>query len=162
MEWLAEYGLFLAKSVTVLIALFLFLAMVSSLKDKNRRTEGALTVTKVNEQVARMTDRLGQAVLDKPALKAMHKARKLANKNQAKGASDRNKVFVLNFNGDIKASALENLRQEVTAVLELATPQRRDCGQARERRRYGTRLRSGRLAADPRARGRCATDGVCR
>lgn len=122
MEWLAEYGLFLAKSVTVLIALFLFLAMVSSLKDKNRRTEGALTVTKVNEQVARMTDRLGQAVLDKPALKAMHKARKLANKNQAKGASDRNKVFVLNFNGDIKASALENLRQEVTAVLELATP----------------------------------------
>ncbi len=122
MEWLAEYGLFLAKSVTVLIALFLFLAMLSSLKDKNRRSEGALTVTKVNEQLSRMTDRLGQAVLDKQALKAMHKARKLGNKSQGKAAADRNKVFVLNFNGDIKATALENLRQEVTAVLELATP----------------------------------------
>ena len=122
MEWIAEYGLFLAKSVTVLIALFLFLAMVSSLKDKNRRMEGALTVTKVNEQLARMTDRLGQTVLDKQTLKAMHKARKLATKSQGKAAADRNKVFVLNFNGDIKATALENLRQEVTAVLELATP----------------------------------------
>lgn len=29
---------------------------------------------------------------------------------------------MLNFNGDIKASALESLRHEVTAVLELATP----------------------------------------
>lgn len=122
MEWLAEYGLFLAKSVTVLIALFLFVAMLSSLKDKNRRSEGSLTVTKVNEQLTRMTERLGQAILDKQALKAMQKAHKLANKSQSKGAAGRNKVFVLNFNGDIKASALDNLRQEVTAVLEVATP----------------------------------------
>ncbi|HDZ57529.1 MAG TPA: protease SohB [Pseudomonas xinjiangensis] len=123
MEWLAEYGLFLAKAVTVLVVVLLIIAMIASLKGKNRRAEGTLTVNKLNAQLARMTERLGQAVLDKPAFKAMHKARKLADKANSKAGSERSRVFVLNFNGDIKASALENLRQEVTAVLELATPQ---------------------------------------
>src|SRR5690554_806584 len=95
--------------------------MVASLRGRQRRGEGVLQVTRLNDQLANMTDRLGQAVLDKPALKALHKSRKQEAQARSKGA-DRDKVFVLNFNGDIKASALESLRHEVTAVLELATP----------------------------------------
>lgn len=123
MEWLAEYGLFLAKAVTVLVAVFLILTMIASLKDRNKRNEGYLSVVRLNEQFGRLAERLGQSVLDKASFKVMQKARKLADKNRAKGSAQRTKVYVLTFNGDIKASALENLRHEITAVLELATPE---------------------------------------
>lgn len=122
MEWLAEYALFLAKACTIVVAIFLVLVMLAALKGKSRRGDGVLTVNRLNDQLARSTERLGSAILDKAGLKSMHKARKLAEKNRAKGKADREKVFVLDFDGDIKASALENLRHEVTAVLELATP----------------------------------------
>lgn len=123
MEWLAEYGLFLAKALTVLVAVFLILVTIASLKDRNKRSEGHLSVIRLNEQFARLAERLGQTVLDKSAFKVMQKARKLADKNRAKASTQRPRVFVLTFNGDIKASALENLRHEITAVLELATPE---------------------------------------
>ena len=122
MEWLAEYGLFAAKALTALVVVFIILVMVASLRGRQRRGEGVLQVTRLNDQLANMTDRLGQAVLDNPALKALHKSRKQEARARSKGGADRDKVFVLNFNGDIKASALESLRHEVTAVLELATP----------------------------------------
>lgn len=122
MEWLAEYGLFAAKALTALVVVFIILVMVASLRGRQRRGEGVLQVTRLNDQLAHMTERLGQAVLDRPALKALHKSRKQEARARSKGGADRDKVFVLNFNGDIKASALESLRHEVTAVLELATP----------------------------------------
>ena len=122
MEWLAEYGLFAAKVLTILVAIFIVLIMTASLKGRQRKGEGVLQVNRLNDQVARMTERLGGAVLDKPALKALHKTRKQEAKARSKGSAERDKVFVLNLHGDIKASALESLRHEVTAVLELATP----------------------------------------
>ena len=122
MEWLAEYGLFAAKVLTALVAIFVVLIMIASLKGRQRKGEGVLQVTRLNDQLARMTERLGHAVLDKPALKALHKTRKQEAKARSKGSAERDKVFVLNFHGDIKASALDSLRHEVTAVLELATP----------------------------------------
>ncbi|WP_193075404.1 protease SohB [Pseudomonas sp. FME51] len=122
MDWLAEYGMFVAKVLTALVAIFIVLVMLASLKGRQRKGEGVLHVTRLNDQLARMTERLGQAVLDKSALKALHKTRKQEAKARSKGNAERDKVFVLNFHGDIKASALESLRHEVTAVLELATP----------------------------------------
>jgi hypothetical protein len=86
-EWLAEYGLFLAKAVTVLVAVFLILTMIASLKDRNKRNEGYLSVVRLNEQFGRLAERLGQSVLDKASFKVMHKARKLADKNRAKARS---------------------------------------------------------------------------
>lgn len=123
MEWLAEYGLFAAKVLTALVAVFIVLIMIASVRGRQRKGEGVLQVVRLNDQLARMTERLGHAVLDKPALKALNKTRKQETKARSKGAAKRDKVFVLNFHGDIKASALESLRHEVTAVLELASPQ---------------------------------------
>lgn len=123
MDWLAEYGMFAAKALTVLLAVVVLLLVIASLKGRQRKGEGALTVTRLNDQLVRMTERLSHAVLDKPAFKALQKTRKQEQKARNKGTTERDKVFVLNFHGDIKASALENLRHEVTAVLELATPQ---------------------------------------
>lgn len=122
MEWLAEYAMFLAKAATALIALVVLLVVVVSLKDRHRRSDGALNVTKVNDQINRMTERLAQAVLDKKGFKTRQKSRKLDGKARSKEADERSRVYVLCFDGDIKASAVEHLRHEISAVLEMARP----------------------------------------
>lgn len=122
MEWLADYTLFMAKAATVLVVVFMLVALVASLKDRQRANEGSLQVQRLNDRLADMSETLAAQVLDKQAFKAMMKARKLHEKNRAKGGDKAPRVFVLNFHGDIKAGALEHLRHEVTAVLELAQP----------------------------------------
>lgn len=122
MEWLAEYAMFLAKAATALIALVVLLVVVVSLKDRHRRHDGALTVSKVNDQINRMTERVAQAVLDKKAFKARQKARKQDDKVRDRQTNERSRVYVLCFDGDIKASAVEHLRHEISAVLEMARP----------------------------------------
>ena len=121
MEWLAEYGMFLAKAVTFVVALLLVVAMVSALKERKGRAVGTLSVTRLNDQLDRMTDKLSESILGKAALKVRHKERKAELKARGKSTDTPKRVYVLNFHGDIKASALENLRHEVTAILEVAT-----------------------------------------
>src|SRR5690606_41407176 len=88
-EWIAEFGMFAAKALTVLLAVVFVLLLIASLKGRQRKGEGALTVTRLNDQLARMTERLGQAVLDKPALKALQKTRKQEHKARAKQSAER-------------------------------------------------------------------------
>jgi serine protease SohB len=122
-EWLAEYTMFLAKAFTFVVVVFLIVALVASIKARNKREEGTLTVVRLNDQLLRMTEKLEQSVLSKPVLKSLLKSRKAKTKAREKSTETGKRVFILNFDGDIKASALDHLRHEVTAVLELATDQ---------------------------------------
>ena len=54
--------------------------------------------------------------------KAEAKAEKERDKAEAKSEEKRPRAFVIDFKGDLKASALPSLREEVSAVLEVATP----------------------------------------
>lgn len=121
MEWLAEYTMFLAKAFTFLVVVFLIVSLVALVKARNKREEGTLTVVRVNDQLLRMTEKLEQTILNKSALKSVLKARKAKAKAREKSTETGKRVFVLNFDGDLKASALDHLRHEVTAILELAT-----------------------------------------
>ncbi|WP_415057302.1 protease SohB [Halopseudomonas sp.] len=121
MEWVAEYTMFLAKAFTFVVVVFLIVALVASIKARNKREEGTLTVVRLNDQLLRMTEKLEHSVLSKPVLKSLIKSRKAKAKAREKSTETGKRVFVLNFDGDIKASALDHLRHEVTAVLELAT-----------------------------------------
>lgn len=121
MEWFAEYTMFLAKAFTFVVVVFLIVALIASIKARNKREEGTLTVVRLNDQLLRMTEKLEQSVLSKPVLKSLLKSRKAKVKAREKSTETGKRVFVLNFDGDIKASALDHLRHEVTAVLELAT-----------------------------------------
>ncbi|WP_442909009.1 protease SohB [Halopseudomonas sp.] len=125
MEWFDQYFFFLAKAVTVLVVVLLIVLAIAASKGRPRRSEGTLSVVRVNDRFSRMAERLGQAVLSKSARKAQDKQRKQDAKAKAKAADNdaKGRVFVLNFHGDIKASALENLRHEVTAVLDIARSQ---------------------------------------
>ena len=143
MEFLTNYGLFLAKTITFLLAVFVVITLMVSAGLRTKRSDkGQIHVIKLNEKFDDMRDALQEAILDEDELKQQHKDEKkrLKEKNaeqkklikqkakDQEAASNvtsehKKRVFVLEFIVDIKASACENLREEISAVLTMATPQ---------------------------------------
>lgn len=140
MEFFANYGLFLAKTITALIAIGLLLSLIANAKQKMRDTSerGHIEITKLNQQYEQVSEAMMLAVLDESEQKAMLKQRQKEKKKQAKAskkeakknavqaqdnavAEQKNRVFVIKFDGNISASAVTNLREEISAVLSQAT-----------------------------------------
>ncbi|MGJ0534775.1 MAG: protease SohB [Methylocystis sp.] len=122
-EFFAEYASFLAKTITLVVAILVLLVAASVVRSKGRRPAGHLQVNKLNDFYKQLRQRLEHSVLDKDQLKATHKAEAKAAKQAKKAGLHKPRVFVLDFDGDIKASATDHLRHEITALLSLATPQ---------------------------------------
>ena len=125
MEFFTEYASFLAKTVTLVVAILVVLASFAALRSKGRRkSAGQLQVSKLNDFYKGLRERLEQTLLDKDQLKALRKGEAKSEKSakkQKKQPEAKSRVFVLDFDGDIKASATESLRHEITALLTLAT-----------------------------------------
>lgn len=123
MVFILDYASFLLKTITLVIAIIAVLLFIVTLKSrKHQAQKGQLQIQKLNEHFEHLRDQLEEAILDKDALKKLKKDKakqEKANKNKVKEAKPR--VFVVDFIGDIKASAVENLRQEVSAILTTAT-----------------------------------------
>jgi len=123
-EFFAEYASFLAKTVTLVVAILVVMASFAALRSKGRRkSAGQLQVSKLNDFYKGLRERLEQSLLDKDQLKSLRKSQAKTEKKQKKKPEPKGRVFVLDFDGDIKASATESLRHEITALLTLATPQ---------------------------------------
>ncbi|MCB1778029.1 MAG: protease SohB [Candidatus Competibacteraceae bacterium] len=124
MEFLSEYGLFLAKAVTIVAAVLIIVGGIVALIARSSgqpEAQGRLDIRHLNENYDRMALALKSAILPKKALKQLHKERKAHEKQREK--TERRRVFVLNFHGDIRAAAVTSLREEVTAVLTTAQPE---------------------------------------
>lgn len=117
-EFFLEYGLFLAKTLTFLVAIFFVLSMVAGMSRRSQQPE-TLRVENLNERYRLMTSRLRTAITHKSGIKALRKRLKAQSKAE-KELADRPKTFLIEFKGDIKASAVASLREEVTAVLAVA------------------------------------------
>lgn len=134
MEFLSEYGLFLAKVVTFLVAVVVVIVMIASTVQRTRGEaddEGELTVRRLNEKYRKLREAIESRMLSpeqrklwKKAQQKAEKAKKKAAKGTGKQAGEeaRPKTFVIDFDGDIKASDTETLRKSVTAVLAVADP----------------------------------------
>lgn len=126
MDMLVEYGLFLAKTATVVIAIAA-IALLAISASRRARPPEKLEVKHLNRKYEAMAQALKRSVLPRKAFKKELKAEKTRRKaedkaRQAAPEAARRRVFVLNFRGDIKATAVASLREEVTAVLTMATP----------------------------------------
>jgi serine protease SohB len=128
LEFLFEYGLFLAKTVTFVVAVGVILLFILGLGQRNRRQEGGhIEIMNLGEGLAQVTSALKQAILDPELLKQEAKAEKKRLKAEQKARkkapvpeTPESRAFVIDFEGDIQASAVSNLREEITAVLSLA------------------------------------------
>jgi len=121
-EFLVDYAGFLARVVTIVVAILVVLACIAALRGRGRQRGGQLQVHKLNDFYRQLRERVEQAVLDKDQLKARRKAEAKANKQAKKAGEEKPRVFVLDFDGDIKASAVAQMRHEISAVLSMATP----------------------------------------
>lgn len=115
-----EYGLFLLKAITVVAAIIAVIGIAASVSRK--ASHEGLEVENINKKYKLLADALRQAVLNKDERKKEAKADKQREKAAAKLGSDRPRSFVIRFKGDLKASALPSLREEVSAVLDVASP----------------------------------------
>ena len=123
MEFLAEYASFLAKTVTLVVAILVVLVTLAALRGKGRRrSAGQLQISNLNDFYKGLRERLEQSLLSKDQLRTLRKQTAKADKKLKKQPEEKPRVFVLDFDGDIKASATESLRHEITSLLTLATP----------------------------------------
>ena len=183
MEFLAEYGMFLAKAVTVIVALAIVIGLIASAGQKNKKqAEGHIEVVNLSEEIREVQDDIQKEILDEYAYKLLHKERvkkekaeqkekikqekkaaKAAKKNKDKNNAvestadettpaekqvahadddsvemeteqkadtkassepdsrdNKSRLFILDFDGDMEASAVENLREEISAVVSVA------------------------------------------
>lgn len=129
MEFLLEYGLFLAKVITFVAAILLVMGIaLASAHRSGNKDKGRIVVSKLNERLDDMMFTLKEHAVDEKTFKEDEKKKKKADKKAAKakktGATIERKkrIYVLDFDGDIKASATDELREAITAVLSLAEP----------------------------------------
>ena len=124
-EFLFSYGLFFAKVVTGLIALIFVMAIIAGSRGKKEETS-KLRITHLNRKIQDLKNSVLESVLDKKALKKRLKEQEKEDKQKSKkGAADatKPKLYVLEFDGDIQASEVATMRDEITAVLSVAEPQ---------------------------------------
>ena len=119
MEFLQEVGAFAAKGLVVFLVVAA-IALVFFALGRRRRAGGGwrLKVTPLNERFEDLGDALRAGVLERKELKKVFKEREKAEK----AAPDEKKpaVYVLDFDGDILASAVSSLREEINAITRVA------------------------------------------
>jgi len=122
-EFLTEYAVFLAKALTIALAIIAVLVVIAVLRrGQDKHSSGHLEVRKLNAFYHDLQEQLEQALLSKEALKQLRKRTKAQEKAAKQSpAKDKPRVFVLDFEGDLRASAVSSLRQSVTALLGMAT-----------------------------------------
>jgi len=128
-DFAVNYGLFLAKAATVVIAIGLTVVwLLTAIQQARAQEHNRLKVEHVNERLRHTADTLNSALLNPSERKARAKRRKAESKQHTKAQKlgkphEPARLFVLDFNGDIRASAVESLREAITAVLQVVEPE---------------------------------------
>ncbi len=143
MDYLYQYGLFLAQAATVVVAFLLVISSIAAFSmRRQQQSTGHLEVRKLNEHFSDLKHGVESAMLPAGAVKKARKQEQKAREAAAKAAAKaekrkaekrkaakqetdaetiRKRVFVLDFHGDLQANQVKNLRNEVTAVLTNAS-----------------------------------------
>tara|TARA_B100001093_G_scaffold356938_1_gene341536 strand:+ start:4629 stop:5645 length:1017 start_codon:yes stop_codon:yes gene_type:complete len=115
---LLAYLFFLAKVATLVIAIVITLASIFAISSKGKKKSfGKITIKKLNTQFKETKDLIAENTLSKKALKQLKKnsTQKKRKKNHA--SSDKSRLFIVNFNGDLNANETTSLREIITAII---------------------------------------------
>jgi serine protease SohB len=122
MDFLLEIASFLVKTVMIVIAIgTVLLFLVQAISSGRRRLREGLEVEKLNDQYKSFRRQLQSRLLGKKEFKSIAKTAKKERKKDAATPRE-TRAFVLDFDGDIRASATDDLREEITAILSIAKP----------------------------------------
>ena len=121
--FLADYGLFLAKTLTFVLAIGAVAVLVAGAARRGKPSAERLEVSSLNERYERMADVVRRAMLPKTALRAYLKETRQRHKAERKARAKeegRPRLFVLDFQGDLRATAVAALREEINAIVGVA------------------------------------------
>jgi serine protease SohB len=118
LEFLYDYGLFLAKAVTWVLAVAVIIGLIAgAAASKVKVKKGQLHLTDLSKQYQHQLSELQQNLLDKKQYKRWLKDEK------AKLSVPTSRLFVVDFHGSMDAREAESLREEVSAILAIAAPE---------------------------------------
>ncbi|MGB1028236.1 MAG: protease SohB [Pseudoalteromonas marina] len=123
MEFLYEYGLFFAKTVTFVIAIGVILMMLVGAAVKPKAKKGEIQIDDVSAQLSELKEDFLLNTLSKKELKAYDKERKALDKKSDKEGS-KPRLYVVDFIGSMDAHEVESLREEITAIISIADPKK--------------------------------------
>jgi serine protease SohB len=126
---LMEILIFGSKTLILVLAIAAVLLLIAMLVAKASQ-KSELEIEPLHKKYKDMAFFFKSFTGSKDEVKAEKKKRKAEKKAEKKGGKEKlgtnsdlqKKVFVLNFEGDIQASQADQLREEITAVLQSATP----------------------------------------
>src|SRR5579872_809587 len=123
MNALSQLLLFSGKTlILVIFILILLIGIISIFSRGKEKLRGRITIKNLNKKYREIHKTLSAEILSKEQFKKFTKEQRKADKVKEKSHKKPKKnIFVLNFDGDIKASAVNALREEVTALLGIAT-----------------------------------------
>jgi serine protease SohB len=116
--------LFTTKAIVIVaLALVLLVGIIAITTKGKEKIRGRVSIKNLNKKFCEVKDTLLAEVLSKDDYKKFTKKQKAEDKaKEKKKTSTEKNVYVLNFSGDIKASAVTALREEISAVLSVAKP----------------------------------------
>ena len=132
---LTGYGIFILEILTILLLILAIVGLVISYRQHNKSKIGELEIKDLSEEFDHQVRVLRDFNLSEEELKQQAKAEKKAEKQKAKKRKEKLKkgetlddkkksyVYVLDFHGDISASETTALREEISAILNVATPE---------------------------------------
>lgn len=121
---LADYGMFLLKTVTLLAALAALLAVLAARRQGlgGGHAAGHIEVTDLRQRLEDGERRLRAAAAGRKAFRAWYKAQQKASRAREKNppVNPAKSIYVIDFKGDMQASQVSALREEISAVLAVA------------------------------------------
>ena len=128
------YGVFILEVITLLLVVAAVIAMIIAMKQKKAHLHGELVITDLSKEFKENSKILSNFHLSEDELKEAEKAEKKAEKAKAKALKAQRKkgedreserkpsLYVLHFKGDISASETAALREEISAIVQVAKP----------------------------------------
>lgn len=113
MAFLLEYGLFLAKTITIVLAVAAIILLITIATVRPKARKGELQLEDLSDEHAEVTSALQSQLLDKKAFKQWQKQLPATKTTLPR-------LFVIDFNGSMDARETDSLREEVSAVLAIA------------------------------------------
>lgn len=122
-EIIGDLGAFIVKAIVIVASIIVLTSFFVSLALKQKEEQEGFSLKNLSEKLRKTTSKLKATLLTKKEKKAFLKAEKKQIKANESGGH-KNKVFVIDFEGDLKASGAESLKKCVTQCINLLEPEK--------------------------------------
>lgn len=119
LQSLLDLVIFFLEIIIIVAAILIVAAGLLSIASKNKQ-KSKLQTQSLNEHFQELSQHIQSQTLDKRSYKKLQKSLKQQQKDQPD--TDKPNLFLIDFTGDIKASAVQSLREMVNAILLSANP----------------------------------------